>query len=259
MESVHKIKERDRMQERPCVFPEEYEKESRKSRAIACILLGCCVLTSIYLIARMPVSDWFHSMRMKKTIADYNQRVEGLSEEERNGLWEAARSYNNHLRLGTHFRPSQEELEEYGAQLNITGTGMMGYIRIPKIHVSLPIYHTADEEVLEESVGHIPGSSLPVGGESCHTVLCGHRDQSDAYLFHDLDKLEDGDTFTLTVLDETITYEVDQVRIVFPRQVDDLAIEEGKDYCTLVTCHPHGSSTYRMLVRGKRVYPDDTR
>ena len=218
MEFVHEIKERDRMEEHPCGSSEEYRKESRKHRAIACILLGCCVLTSIYLIARTPVSDWFHS-----------------------------------LRLGTHFRLSQDELEKYGAQLDFIGTGVMGYILIPKLHVSLPIYHTASEEVLEKAVGHIPGSSLPVGGESCHTVLCGHRDQSDAYLFHDLDKLEIGDTFTLTVLDETITYEVDQVRIVFPRQVDDLAIEEGKDYCTLVTCHPHGSSTYRMLVRGKRV------
>ena len=253
MEFVHEIKERDRMEEHPCGSSEEYRKESRKHRAIACILLGCCVLTSIYLIARTPVSDWFHSLRMKEIIAEYDQRVKELSEEEQNEIREAALAYNSRLRLGTHFRPDQDELEEYSAQLDFIGTGVMGYILIPKLHVSLPIYHTASEEVLEKAVGHIPGSSLPVGGESCHTVLCGHRDQSDAYLFHDLDKLEIGDTFTLTVLDETITYEVDQVRIVFPRQVDDLAIEEGKDYCTLVTCHPHGSSTYRMLVRGKRV------
>ncbi len=253
MESVHEIKERDRMEEPSCNSPKEYEKENRRNRAIAVLLLGCCVLTSIYLIARTPVSDWFHLMRMKKIITDYDETVAALSVEERTCLREAALSYNSRLRLGTHFRLNQEELEEYGAQLDLTGTGMMGYIRIPKIHVSLPIYHTAEEDVLEKAVGHIPGSSLPVGGDTCHTVLCGHRDQSDAYLFHDLDKLEIGDTFTLTVLDETITYEVDQIRIVFPRQVDDLAIEEGKDYCTLVTCHPHGSSTYRMLVRGKRV------
>ena len=244
-------------EEYPYGSPEEYEKENRKARVIACVLLGCCILTSVYLIARKPVSDWFHSMRMEKIIADYDETVAALSVEERNGLREAALSYNSRLRPGTHFQLNQDELDEYGAQLDLTGTGMMGYIQIPKIHVSLPIYHTAEEDVLEEAVGHIPGSSLPVGGESCHTVLCGHRDQSDAYLFHDLDKLENGDTFTLTVLDETITYEVDQVRIVFPRQVDDLAVEEGKDYCTLVTCHPHGSSTYRMLVRGKRIYPDN--
>ena len=257
MEAVRDMKKGDMPEEYPYGSPEEYEKENRKARVIACVLLGCCVLTSVYLIARKPVSDWFHSMRMEKIIAGYDETVAALSVEERNEIQKAALSYNSRLRMGTHFRLNQDELDEYGAHLDLTGTGMMGYIQIPKIHVSLPIYHTAEEDVLEEAVGHIPGSSLPVGGESCHTVLCGHRDQSDAYLFHDLDKLDAGDTFTLTVLDETITYEVDQVRIVFPRQVDDLAIEEGKDYCTLVTCHPHGSTTYRMLVRGKRIYPDN--
>ena len=238
---------------RPCAPPEERQKENRRVRIAAWLLLGTSFLASLYLLAYTPIHDWFHAMRMREIIADYDQTVAALSEEERSEIRQAALAYNGRLRLGTHFQPKQEELAEYGAQLSFTGTGMMGYIQIPKIKVSLPIYHTTSEEVLDKAVGHIPGSSLPVGGDTCHTVLCAHRDLSTAYLFHDLDKLELGDTFTLTVLDETIAYEVDQITVVFPGQVDDLALEEGNDYCTLVTCHPHDSSAYRMLVRGKRV------
>ena len=253
MEVVQERIEQDETKVQPCDPSEEYEKKDKRVWIIACLLLGIPILVSLYLLAYTPVHDWFHSRRMAEIIADYDQTVAEFSEKERSEIREAALAYNSRLRLGTHFQPTQEELDEYYAQLNFTGTGMMGYIQIPKIKVSLPIYQTTSEEVLEEAVGHIPGSSLPVGGDTCHTALCAHRDLSTAYLFHDLDKLEIGDTFTLTVLDETITYEVDQFTVIFPRQVDDLAIEEGKDYCTLVTCHPHNSSTYRLLVRGKRV------
>lgn len=252
METVQERRKQDEKEARPCAPPEP-GRDHKKLRNLAWLLLGASLLVSLYMLAYTPIHDWFHAMHMRELMADYDQRVAELSEKERNGIREAALAYNSRLEPGTHFQPTPAELAAYGAQLNITGTGMMGIIRIPKIKVSLPIYHTAGEEVMEEAVGHIPGSSLPVGGESCHTVLCAHRDLSTAYLFHDLDKLEIGDTFTLTVLDETITYEVDRVTVVFPRQVDELAIEEGEDYCTLVTCHPHDSSTYRLLVRGKRV------
>lgn len=253
MEAVQERTKQDERKKRPSAPPENHGNDNKKGRIIAYLLLGTSILVSLYMLAYTPIHDWFHSMRMAEIIADYDQIVADLSEEKRSEIREAALAYNSRLRLGTHFQPKREELDEYSAQLNFTGTGMMGYIQIPKIKVSLPIYQTTSDEVMEEAVGHIPGSSLPVGGGTCHTVLCAHRDLSTAYLFHDLDKLEIGDTFTLTVLDETITYEVDQFTIVFPKQVDDLAIEEGKDYCTLVTCHPHNSSTYRLLVRGKRI------
>lgn len=219
----------------------------------ACLILVISLLASLYLLAYTPIHDRFHAMRMREIIADYDRAVAELSEEERNGIWAAALEYNSRLEPGMHFQPTQAELDEYGAQLDLTGTGMMGYIQIPKIKVSLPIYHTTGEDVMKQAVGHIPGSSLPVGGDACHTALCAHRDLATAYLFHDLDKLEIGDTFTLTTLDETVTYEVDRITVVLPGQVEALAIEEGKDYCTLITCHPHDSSAYRLLVRGRRV------
>lgn len=253
MEAVHAGTEQDEIRQQPCAPPGDHGSGNKKLRLIAGLLFGTSFLASLYLLTYTPIHDWFHTRRMQKSIAGYNQAVADLTEAERAEIWEAALAYNSALPPGTHFQPGAKERAEYSAQLDITGTGMMGYIRIPKIDVSLPIYHTTDADVLKEAVGHIPGSSLPVGGESCHTVLCGHRDLATAYLFHDLDKLEIGDTFTLTVLDETVTYEVDQVTVVFPRQVDALAIEDGRDYCTLVTCHPHNSTTYRLLVRGKRV------
>ena len=129
----------------------------------------------------------------------------------------------------------------------------MGYIEIPKIKCNLPIYHGTDEAVLQIAIGHVQGSSLPAGGESTHCVLSGHRGLPSAKLFSDLDQLTEGDVFLLRVLDETLTYEVDQIRTVLPDELDDLAIEEGKEYCTLVTCTPYGINSHRLLVRGHRV------
>ncbi len=253
MQAVHASVKQGTVQAPLCAPPKEKRKENKKVGIVAGVVFCAAVLAGVYLVAYTPIHDWFHSMRMARLIAEYDQAVAALTAEERSAMYTAALAYNSRLQPGTHFMLKPEELDAYRAQLDVTGTGMMGYIRIPKLGVALPIYHTTDAEVLAQAVGHIPGSSLPVGGETCHTVLCGHRDLATAYLFHDLDKLEMGDTFTLTVLDETVTYAVDAVNIVYPRQIDDLAIEEGQDYCTLVTCHPHGSTTYRMLVRAKRV------
>lgn len=144
------------------------------------------------------------------------------------------------------------EKGEYEAQLNVAGNGIMGYIEIPGIKCSLPIYHGTDEAVLQIAVGHIPGSSLPVGGERSHCVLSGHRGLPSAKLFTDLDQMEEGDLFMLHVLDETLTYEVDQITVVLPEEVNDLELVEGEDYCTLVTCTPYGINTHRLLVRGRR-------
>ncbi len=227
-------------------------RTGKRARLSAWLPLGAAALLSLYLLAYTPIHDWFHSLRMAACIARYDQAVAALSQEEKSEIWASALDYNCRLRPGTHFRLSPEEMQAYRAQLDFTGTGMLGYLQIPKIDVALPIYQTAGEDVLAQAVGHIPGSSLPVGGEGCHTALCAHRDLSTARLFHDLDKLAVGDAFTLTVLDECLTYEVDQITVVFPRQVDDLAIEPGEDFCTLISCHPHGSTAYRLLVRGKR-------
>ena len=153
---------------------------------------------------------------------------------------------------GTHFGypPLQES---YESLLDVSGNGIIGYIEIPTIKCSLPIYHGTDEAILQIAVGHIEGTSLPVGGSGTHCVLSGHRGLPSARLFTDLDKMVVGDTFMMRVLDETLTYEVDQIRIVLPNEMDDLEIEEGKDYCTLVTCTPYGINSHRLLVRGHRI------
>lgn len=148
---------------------------------------------------------------------------------------------------------TKEERKEYESLLNVSENGIIGYIEIPVINCSLPIYHGTDETVLQIAVGHIEGSSLPVGGLGTHCVLSGHRGLPSAKLFTNLDKLSEKDTFYIRVLNETLTYEVDQIRIVEPHEVEALEIEPGKDYCTLVTCTPYGINTHRLLVRGHRI------
>ena len=192
-------------------------------------------------------------MHATRAIAGYVTAVEDLSGQEREAILEAAKEYNSRLSNGVNFTLTDEQRAEYDSLLDITGTGIMGYVQITAIGVNLPIYHSVDEAVLQIAVGHIPGSSLPVGGERTHAILSGHRGLPSAKLFSDLDQIVEGDTFTINVMDQTITYMVDQIRIVLPEETDDLAIQDGKDYCTLVTCTPYGINTHRMLVRGKRI------
>ena len=169
-------------------------------------------------------------------------------------LWAEAESYNKTLPgQSDRMNPTGESHAAYQTLLNISGAGIMGYIEIPAINCSLPIYHGTEESVLQIAVGHIEGSSLPVGGSTTHCVLSGHRGLPSARLFTDLDKLTEGDTFLLHILDETLTYEVDQIQIIEPYEVDALRIEEGEDYCTLMTCTPYGINTHRLLVRGRRI------
>jgi sortase A len=155
------------------------------------------------------------------------------------------------------YEPTQ--VTGYNDTLDLTGTGVMGYIDIDKIGVELPIYHGVDAEVLQIGVGHLEGSSLPVGGVNTHCILSGHRGLPSAKLFTDLNEMAIGDRFTITVLDRVLTYEVDQIKVVLPEDASELAIEEGKDYCTLVTCTPYGINTHRLLVRGIRVDGEITR
>ena len=211
-------------------------------------------LTGLSLLLYPSVSDYYNSLHQSRAIAAYSADVAGLNDEQYEALWQEAVHYNTELAsTGNIWNLSEEQLEEYQNTLNIDSSGIMSYIEIPKINCSLAIYHGTDDGVLQTGVGHIEGSSMPVGGESTHCVLSGHRGLPSAKLFTDLDKLTLGDRFLIRTLDEILTYEVDQILIVLPYEVDALKIENGKDLCTLVTCTPYGVNSHRMLVRGHRV------
>ena len=230
------------------------KKEKKKGRiSFSTILLVLILLAGIGVLAYPSVSDWWNSMHATQAIAGYVSAVETMTKEEKEAIFDAAREYNEGLPDGVNFGLSDEEYARYASILDITGTGIMGYVQIPSIGVNLPVYHGTDESVLQIAVGHVAGSSFPVGGERTHGVLSGHRGLPSAKLFSDLDKLIEGDIFTVTILDETLTYEVDQIRIVLPEETDELAIVPEKDYNTLVTCTPYGINTHRMLIRGHRV------
>lgn len=223
------------------------------------ILLLLVFAAGLSLLLYPTFSDYWNSLHQTRAIATYAEDVAALDTEEYAALLAAAREYNQKLyEGGTHWTLTDAELEEYNSLLNMTGSGIMGYISIPKISVTLPIYHGTGDAALQKGAGHLEGSSLPVGGESTHAVLSSHRGLVSAKLFTDLDQLEEGDIFTITVLDETLTYEADQILIVLPTEMDALAVEEGQDYCTLVTCTPYGVNTHRLLVRGHRVNTGDT-
>ena len=184
----------------------------------------------------------------------YAESVANMNDEEYARILAEARAYNQELaERGINWTPTDEQKEAYRSQLDIDDSGIMGYIKIQKIDVMLPIYHGTEEGVLQTSIGHLEESSLPAGGESSHCMLSGHRGLPSARLFTDLDKLSEGDTFTLTILNETLTYEVDHIWIVEPSDLSHLVIEDGKDYCTLITCTPYGINTHRLLVRGHRI------
>ena len=232
---------------------EEAPKRRRRGPSLSTVILVVILLAGICILLYPSVSDWWNSMHATRAIAGYVTAVEDLSGEEKERMLEAARRYNAALADGVDYDLTEEEYAEYLSLLDIGGTGIMGYVQISAIGVNLPVYHSVDEAVLQIAVGHIPGSSLPVGGERSHSVLSGHRGLPSAKLFSDLDQMQEGDVFTLNVMDQTITYMVDQIRIVLPEETDDLAIQAGKDYCTLVTCTPYGINTHRMLVRGRRI------
>ena len=225
----------------------------KKSSFVTAILIAAFFIGALLLLYP-TISDFWNSFHQSRAIASYAEQVADLDENAYDRLWEDARIYNKTLgdRMNR-FVMGEEQKKAYAALLNIADNGVMGYIEIPKVRCNLPIYHGTDEAVLQVAIGHVPGSSLPVGGESTHCVLSGHRGLPSAKLFTNLDELETGDVFMLRVLDETLTYEVDQIRTVLPNELGDLAIVEGEVYCTLVTCTPYGINSHRLLVRGHRV------
>lgn len=221
---------------------------------LSTIILIFVFLIGLSLLLYPSLSNYWNSFHASRAIATYAEQAANLEEDACSELLAAAESYNDTLpSRGNTFSLSDAENETYQSLLNIGGTGIMGYIEIDSLDVSLPIYHGTDEAVLQIAVGHLDWSSLPVGGESTHCVLSGHRGLPSAKLFTNLDKLTEGDTFVLRVLDEVLTYEVDQILIVEPHEIDALRIVPGEDLCTLVTCTPYGVNTHRLLVRGHRV------
>ncbi len=228
-------------------------KQNKKGRASS-ILLVVIILAGLSLLFYPSVSNYWNSLHTSRAIADYVSAVANMDSDLYDRVLQSARAYNEELaEIGALHELNEAEKKEYYSQLDIMGNGIMGYIEIKKINCFLPIYHGTADTVLTVAVGHIEGSSLPIGGKMTHTVLSGHRGLPSAKLFTDLDKMSIGDTFVIQVLNETMTYEVDQVRIVLPSEVSELKLVPERDYCTLVTCTPYGINTHRMLVRGHRV------
>ena len=224
--------------------------KKKSSNAILVLIL----LIGLSLILYPSLSDYWNSFHQTRAIVHYAESVSNIGNEAYAAMWQSAEDYNARLaERGIRWELTDEQLAAYKDELNVTGPGIMGYIEIAKINCFLPIYHGTEEAVLQVAVGHLEGSSLPVGGESTHCLLSGHRGLPSARLFTDIDQLEEGDTFVLRTLDETLTYQVDQIRIVKPYELDDLRIEPGEDLCTLITCTPYGVNSHRLLVRGHRV------
>ncbi len=220
---------------------------------LSTIILVTILILGVMILLYPTVSDYWNSFHQSRAIASYLEEIENIDPVDYEREWARAEQYNRELRgKPNRFSLSEEEYAEYDTLLNLTGSGIMGYIEIPKINCSLPIYHGTDEAVLQIAVGHIEGSSLPTGGEGTHTVLSGHRGLPSARLFTDLDQIEPDDLFVIRVLDRVMTYIVDQVLIVLPEEMDALSIDPDQDYCTLVTCTPYGINSHRLLVRGRR-------
>ena len=229
-------------------------KDKKKRSRLPGLLIAAAFIIGICLLLYPTVGELWNSYHSSKAIVSYSEQVNEMESAENAKEFAAAEAFNKMLAQGL---PdgllSESEQEDYNGLLNPGGSGIMGVISIPKVGLELPIYHGTEEAVLQVGAGHIEWSSLPIGGESTHSVISGHSGLPSARLFTDIGKLEEGDKFYIRVLDRTLTYEVDQIRIVLPEDTSDLAIQEGKDYCTLVTCTPYGINSHRLLVRGRRI------
>ncbi len=225
----------------------------KKSSIISTIILIFILLVGLSVMLYPTISDWWNSKTQSRAVASYNQAVEQLDDGETQRLLQQARDYNEILyHLPAPFS-NCDQIGGYDDLLNISGTGIMGYITIPVIHVELPIYHGTSEEVLNVGAGHLKGSSLPVGGANTHAVIPAHRGLPSAKLFTDIDQLVVGDTFTMTVLDQVLTYEVEEIRIILPEEVENLYIEPERDMVTLMACTPYGINSHRLLIRSRRI------
>ena len=241
----------------------------KKSHRVSNTILVLILLAGMAIAAYPAFSDYWNSMHQTRAIQSYAERVAELDNEAYTAVWEAALDYNRRLAENPNpWAMEDEDIEDYERQLNVDGTGNMGFISIPKIDVNLPLYHGTSDAVLQTSIGHIDGTSLPAGSVhpdpddfskveyASHSVLSGHRGLPSAKLFSDLDAMEVGDVFYLTILDQTLTYQVDKISVILPEDSSELSLFPGKDYCTLMTCTPYGINTHRLLIRGVRVEND---
>lgn len=224
-----------------------------KKGSFSTIILILVLVVGLSLMLYPSFSNYWNDLHQTKAIADYNCVVADMSDEDCSHLFEDAVEYNKALRKIRFPLMYYDDVAGYDNLLNAASNGIMGYISIEKIGVELPIYHGIDETTLQVAVGHIEGSSLPTGGKSTHCALSAHRGLPSARLFTDLDKLEISDVFTLTILDRVLTYQVDQILVVEPDDIEPLYVVEGEDYCTLITCTPYGINSHRMLIRGTRI------
>ncbi len=226
----------------------------KKINRLTTFILIFIFLAGLSLLLYPTVSDYWNSYTQSKTIASYVQNLNNIDTEKYDSIIKEAQKYNASLknRVNSYLLSDQQQ-KEYTELLDITGDGVMGYVDIPSVDITLPIYHGTSEKVLQTTVGHLEWTSLPVGGEDTHCVISGHRGLPSAKLFTDLDKLSEGDVFMLRVLDEVLTYQVDQIRIVEPTDTNDLKLVSGEDLCTLFTCTPYGVNSHRLLVRGHRI------
>ena len=229
--------------------------KNRKTTIILLILFFIGLSVLLY----PTLSSYWNSKTQSEAIVDYESMLAQYKPEDYTAIFAAADTYNQQLAKLNDPLLEHSRLPDYHSTLNVSGTGMMGYITIPKIGQELPVYHGTSDSVLSVAVGHLEGTSLPVGGESTHCVVSAHRGLPSAVLFTHLDRMEVGDTFQFTILDRTFTYEVDQIRIVQPSDTSLIRIVDGKDYCTLLTCTPYGINTERLLVRGHQVDMTQTR
>ena len=231
-----------------------------KKKHISTIIIALIFLAGLGFLLYPTVSNLWNRAHQSRAIATYTKQVEKLDDSQNKEMLKAARKYNKSLlKKSDHWKLSKKGKKKYESLLDVSGTGIMGYIEVPKIDCSLPIYHGTDEGALQIAIGHLEGRSLPVGGKSTHCVLSGHRGLPSARLFTDLDQMEEGDIFVLNVLGRKLAYEVDQIKVVLPDEMSDLEIVHGKDLCTLVTCTPYGINTHRLLVRGHRTkYIEET-
>jgi sortase A len=228
--------------------------KKKKSGSGSTIILVAIFFVGLSVLLYPTVSDFWNEKRQSQAIVNYDDLIVDLTPEDYSELFAKADTYNQKIRnMSYPFLNHKNIADEYYSTLDVNGDGMMGYITIEKIKVQLPIYHGTSDKVLNSAVGHVEGSSIPVGGKGTHAVLSAHRGLPSAKLFTNLDKVEVGDVFTIRILDRTITYQVDQILIVLPDKTDDLNVVAGEDYCTLVTCTPYGINTHRMLVRGTRI------
>ena len=238
----------------------------KKKHRVSNTILVLILLVGVGIAGYPAFSDYWNSMHQTRAIAGYAERVAELTNDEYVTVWEEALDYNRRLAANPNpWAMSDEDIDDYERQLNVDGTGNMGFISIPRIDVNLPVYHGTSDAVLQNSIGHIDGTSLPAGSVhpngddyskvefASHSVLSGHRGLPSAKLFSDLDAMEVGDVFYLTVLDQTLTYQVDKITVILPEDSSELTLFPGKDYCTLMTCTPYGINTHRLLVRGVRV------